>query len=113
MLLFVSSLHSHVLTDHWHTQDSTVPTPLALSTATPTALLATPTKPHPAAIVPFPQTSPVDPPAAGRTIIIHTNLASPTSEAPPPIVAAAPTGARAEQDAFDALTARFAELKKR
>lgn len=48
-------------------------------------------------------------------VVIHTNLPSPGVVAPPaPVVVAAPAAkAPTEQDAFDALTRRFAELKKR
>ncbi|KAL8278717.1 hypothetical protein RQP46_008786 [Phenoliferia psychrophenolica] len=96
-----------------------VPTALALPESDPspaTAVPSTPTKPHPAALTPFPQTPPVDPTAAPRTVVIHTNLPSPGLTAPPaPVIAAAapPAKAPTEQDAFDALTRRFAELKKR
>ncbi|KDE03217.1 hypothetical protein MVLG_06274 [Microbotryum lychnidis-dioicae p1A1 Lamole] len=68
----------------------------------------------------FPQTPPVDPSAAKDTVIVRTSLPSP-GVVPPP---APQIGARAlsaipaapkntEEDAFEALTKRFAELKKR
>ncbi|KAM0754874.1 DUF292-domain-containing protein [Meredithblackwellia eburnea MCA 4105] len=107
---------------------SAVPTALSLpsesSDLIPNPLLSTPTKPHPAALSPLPDTPPVDPPAAARTVIIQTNLPSPGLKAPPPpSIVAAPAAApvtekkvsqaKADADAFDALSKRFAELKKR
>ncbi|KAK4705305.1 vacuolar protein sorting-associated protein IST1, partial [Phenoliferia sp. Uapishka_3] len=97
-------------------QSTPIPTALSLPTSDPilaNAIPSTPTKPHPAALVPFPQTPPVDPQAAPRTVVIHTNLPSPGVTVPPAPVIAAPTAKVSEQDAFDALTRRFAELKKR
>lgn len=92
-------------------QESLVPTAPDLKDSTTTAARVIPSSParHPAALLPFPSTPPVDPPAAAHTVVISTNL--PSSSAPlvsPPL----PQGA-SEQDAFDALTRRFAELKKR
>ncbi|SGZ16924.1 BQ5605_C020g09079 [Microbotryum silenes-dioicae] len=89
------------------------------------AIPSTPTK-APLSLPPFdnaagfPQTPPVDPSAAKDTVIVRTSLPSPGIVPPP----APQIGARAlsaipaapkntEEDAFEALTKRFAELKKR
>ncbi|SCV67724.1 BQ2448_5335 [Microbotryum intermedium] len=69
----------------------------------------------------FPQTPPVDPSAAKGTVIVRTSLPSPGIVPPPApqIVApawnstAAAQSKNTEEDAFEALTKRFAELKKR
>ncbi|KAM0788328.1 hypothetical protein ACM66B_001470 [Microbotryomycetes sp. NB124-2] len=83
----------------------------------------------------FPQTPPVDPKAADHTVILKTSLPSPGLVAPPPlhtrqptadtsttasaasettpVVSAAASAKKAEDDAFEALRARFAELKRK
>jgi len=77
------------------------------------------TTPHPADSGLLPDTPAADPGAAPSTIVIETSLASPrkTPAAPAPAPAAGPgadkTEKQKEQEAFDALTARFAALKKR
>ena len=92
-------------------QESAVPTTLAIpeepATANPTRpAMTTPTKsfpPHPAALAPLPST-PTFPPEA-PVAVIKTNL-------PPPPVVLQTKSANAEEDAFQALTKRFADLKK-
>ncbi|KAK4051897.1 Vacuolar protein sorting-associated protein ist1 [Microbotryomycetes sp. JL201] len=83
----------------------------------------------------FPQTPPVDPKAADHTVILKTSLPSPGLVAPPaPLSTAAPADSqgsasavsntagstigansakKADDDAFEALRARFAELKRK
>lgn len=97
--------------------------PLLQASATPTAPQLPPTTPTKTPLPPFdhaalPETPPVNPEAADRTVILKSSLPSPGLAAPPAPVVKAPAPAPAaakgkDEDAFDALTKRFAELKKR
>ncbi|GAA5903554.1 Ist1p [Sporobolomyces salmoneus] len=66
-----------------------------------------------------PQPPQVDPEKAKETVIVRTSLPSPALSGPPPassLDAATETGGKkkeSDEDAFEALTKRFAELKKR
>ncbi|GAA5855486.1 hypothetical protein JCM5353_008895 [Sporobolomyces roseus] len=97
--------------------DPNAPEPLKNSTEPPT----TPSKsaPH---IAPFdatslstvPQTPPVDPSKAKETVVVRTNLPSPGLTAPTSSSGAGGGGqGKKDEDAFEALTKRFAELKKK
>ncbi|BGP38551.1 Vacuolar protein sorting-associated protein ist1 [Rhodotorula kratochvilovae] len=74
---------------------------------------ATPTKAP--SISPFdtdlPLTPPVDPSKANNATVVRTNLTAAAAGAAPPIVPPAPPAK--EEDAFEALQKRFAELKRR
>ncbi|GAA5868420.1 hypothetical protein JCM1840_006988 [Sporobolomyces johnsonii] len=106
-----------------------MPTAIAIPSATTSAPAshppATPTKAP--TIPPFdstslstvPSTPPVDPAKARDTVVLKTSLPSPGLVAPPAAKVAPPSSttgqsqAKKDEDAFEALSKRFAELKRR
>ncbi|SCZ93210.1 BZ3500_MvSof-1268-A1-R1_Chr6-2g08532 [Microbotryum saponariae] len=98
-------------------QNAPVPTAPAIPSTPTKAPLSLPPFDNAAG---FPQTPPVDPSAAKDTVIVRTSLPSPGIVPPAaprigaPALRATPAAPKnTEEDAFEVLTKRFAELKKR
>lgn len=117
--LVSTSAHSHLKMFYQVDETPTTPTK---STAKPPHIA-----PFDSSLSTVPQTPPVDPSKAKDTVIVRTSLPSPGLTAPPPPPPSAAAGSQStpssggkkngsstsDEDAFEALTKRFAELKKR
>lgn len=112
----------------WRPQGFSEPNDLnAAATVDETPVTPTKSETKPPHFAPFdsslstvPQTPPVDPSRAKDTVIVRTSLASPGLTGPAPFAVGAggdgkknAGSTKSDEDAFEALTKRFAELKKR